>query len=566
MDENSPDRRDSRQSGSTSCSDRILDRKIERHGLTQSFSSNLARKGPSSDRKASDRSVRDMVSLFEKSTDTPDKPPPGRPSLARERITVGDKRGDRRRDRDIDHSKTAWQRQHQAEQGQLDSSKISTPAMRPSVQIGYQVEDYSLTLLRHKSYFNNRPLARCLDENHEKDKQTKIQRVQSRKENSRRPLPRRHRDNDDKKENRALVPSGRNRTSSPIQQLDSLMGELLTWQGISGSGTPEPDQHQKERDRNETDDYWRSVRTQLWVDEDEIYGERLKKLAQESPILDKGSEQIAVKPPAIASVLPACYNSGPEPEEPPPPVPTRPPPPVPAAHRGRSISATSSQPRQHSIAALELFPEAADDYPTWDERPSTSSVRLSISAPGCLDISDVLPGECPEIALPALPEPGRPLPIPPMEPRHSRYPSSSSGHWVRPPTWRSPSSLQPSSPPPVPPLPVPLPAPPPPTTARQHRSNHSRHRRPPHISSASTSISTHSVAATDSSGKSLHSRRMPKTSISSVTTRSTRADSGADLSAAYQPRPPRRRLTTEEKLSEIDAFLSPEREGEERWI
>lgn len=571
MDENSPHRRDSRQSGSTSCSDRILDRRIERHGLPQSFSSNLARKEPSSDRKASDRSVRDMVSLFEKSTGTPDKPPLSRPSLSSDRTIVGDKKKDHRRDHGSDKDTSVLHSQRQAEQAQPRDSKSSTPSMFPSVQIGCQVEDYSLTLLRHKSYFNNRPLARCLDESHEKDKQAKIRKVQSRKENFRVPLSgnkphQEHRNGKSEEENGNIGPPGRNRTVSPIQQLDSLIGELLTWQGKSGSGVPKGNQHQEPRDQDETERYWRSVRTQLWVDENEIYGEGPEKFVQESATFGKGSEHIEVEPSTSASILSASYNSSLEPEEPPPPPPTRPPPPVPAAHCGRSISTVSSQPRQHSTTpSLELFPEAADDYPTWDEPPSTSPVRLSISASDGLDTSDLFPGGCHEPELPALTGPGRPLPVPLMGPCHSRYPSSSSGHWVRPPTWRSPSSLQSSSPPPVPPLPVPLPVPPP-TTARRHRSNHSRHRHPPHIPSASTSISSHSVAATDSSGKSLHSRRTPKTSISSVTTRSARADSNTDLSAAYQPRPPRRKLTTEEKLSEIDAFLSPEREGEERWI
>lgn len=572
MDEKSPHRRDSRQSGSTSCSDRILDRRIERHGLPQSFSSNLARKEPPSNRKASDRSVRDMVSLFEKSTGTPDEPPLSRPSLASDRIMVGDKKKDRRRDHGSDKDTGILHSQHQAEQVQLRDSKSSTPSMFPSVQTGYQVEDYSLTLLGHKSYFDNRPLARCLDENHEKDKQIKIQKVQSRKENNPRgPLSgnkqhQGHRNGKREEENGTIRPPGRNRTMSPIQQLDSLMGELLTWQGKSGSGIPKGNQHQEPRDQDEIERYWRSVRTQLWVDENEIYGEALGKFVQESATLGKGSEHIEVEPTTSAPVLSASYNSSSEPEEPPPPEPTRPPPPVPAVHRRQSSLTVSSPPRQHSTTpSLEFFPEAADDYPTWKEPPSTLPVRLSISDPDGLDTSDLLPGGCHEPELPSLPGPGRPLPVPPVGPCHSRYPSSSSGHWVRPPTWRSPSSLKSSSPPPVPPLPVPLPVPPP-TTARHHRSNHSRHRHPPHISSASTSISSHSVAATDSSGKSLQSRRTPKTSVSSVTTRSTRADSNTDLSAAYQPKPPRRRLTTEEKLSEIDAFLSPEREREERWI
>ena len=560
MEENSSPPRESQESGSPSCPARILDRKIERHGLGQSFSSNLARRGPSSGRKPSDRSVRDMVGLFEKSTGIPtsDSPRYTRPTLE------SDLEKDRRGGHDGNNITLALRDQHRPGQ-----AHTTTPSMLPSARVGYQVEDYSLTLLKHKSYFNNRPLARCLDENQEQDKRPKIQRVQSKKERAREPATGdrqdgRYGNGEGQKENKDIAPSTRNQTPTSIQQLDTLMGELLVWQGkISESTSPELDQQRENRSRGGIESFWRSVRAHLGVDDDEIYGETPRQAApgQRGNEPEEGREGLDLKLSTSAAALPASSHSDREPEHPLPPMPTRPPPPIPTVPRGRSLSAASSQRTEHPIT------------PSWEPLPGPardSSIRLSISAPVSLDLAELL---CyAQRELPALPEPARPPPATPTEPSHSRRPSGSSGHWIRPPTWRSPSSLRSSSPPPVPALPVPVPTPAP-TPAPHHRPNHSRHRhqqRPSKTStSTATSTSTHSLAVTDSSGsRSMHSRRTAKTSTSST---ATRADSSTDLSAATAHLPskaaPHRRLTTE-KLEEIDAFLSPGQRqgGGEGWI
>ena len=445
--------------------------------------------------------------------------------------------------------------------------------MLPSARIGYQVEDYSLTLLKHKSYFNNRPLARCLDENHEQDKRPRIQRVQSRKERVRESTTgdrqdRRYGKGEEQEENKDIAPPTNNQTASSIQQLDTLMGELLVWERkISESSTPELDQQRENRSQEEIESFWRSVRAQLGVDDEEIYGEMPRQAASRESVNEpEGGKGLDSKLSTSSSTLPASSHSDREPELPPPPMPTRPPPPIPTTPRGRSFSAAASQRTEDPIPlSWESFPGPARD----------SSIRLSISAPVSLDIVDLLSYAHRE--LPALPEPLRPPPATPTEPNHSHHPSGSgsSGHWIRPPTWRSPSSLSPSSPPPVPALPVPIPTAALPPTPH-HRPNHSRHRHHQQPSKTSASTSTHSIAVTDSSGsRSMHSWRTAKTSTSSTGTRA--GSSSTDLSVAaagHLPSraAPRRRLTTEEKLEEIDAFLllSPgKREGggkEEGWI
>ena len=565
MDENSSPLRESQESGLPSYLDRILDRKIERHGLGHSFSSNLARRGPSSGRKASDRSVRDMVGLFEKSTGTPtsDSPRYTRPTLA------SGVEKDRRGGHDSNSITPALR-----DQPRLEKTQKTTPSMLPSARVGYQVEDYSLTLLKHKSYFNNRPLARCLDENNEQDKRPRIQRVQIKKERVRESATGDRQDGrygkgEEQKEDKDITPPTKTQTPTSIQQLDTLMGELLVWQRkISESSTPELGQQRENRSQEEIESFWRSIRAQLGVDDDEIYGKTLTQamLEQNTNEPKKRSEGFDSRLSNPASTLLAFSHSDLETERPPPPMPTRPPPPVPTTPQGRSFSAAASQRTEHPITpSWESFPGPARD----------SSIRLSISAPVSLDIADLLSYAHRE--LPAPPEPLRPPPATPTEPSHSHHPSGSgsSGHWIRPPTWRSPSSLSSSSPPPVPALPAPIPTAAPPTTPH-HRPNHSRHRHHQQPSKTSASTSTHSIAVTDSSGsRSMHSWRTAKTSTSSTATRA--GSSSTDLSAAaavHLPAraAPRRRLTTEEKLGEIDAFLllSPgKREGvgkEEGWI
>ncbi|KAH6845087.1 hypothetical protein B0I37DRAFT_175994 [Chaetomium sp. MPI-CAGE-AT-0009] len=576
MEGSNPPHNGRRESGSPSGPDRILDRKIERLALPEGFSSNLARREPLSGRKASDRSVRSIVRLFEESAGTSESPVSNRPRLA---SGVSDRVGarDGKEDRGDTHTSNKYNNTPtkcaQDPQKQENRSLSAASSMFPSVRVGYQVEDYSLTLLRHKAYFNNRPLARCLDDIVDSDPKAKDQRVKGKKEGDSKQAKEdegTHKDGDDRetKGNGDILPNQRN-TSSSLEQLDNLMSDLLLWKEVSGAETLKLER----RSSPEVRGFWSDVRTQLWVDEGEIYN-RERPMSAGQLGIDDGSLMSS----GSATQLPTSCFANTETEHSPPPPPTRPPPTIPVAARGRSLSAVSSQWKQHSVASfLEPFPDPASDYLAWDEPQLTSSVGLSMSTPGRPDNADLLSDAYFEAEPPNFRAPARPLPIPPTQSSHSRYPSSSgsgSGPWTRPPTWRSPSSLESSSPPPVPPLPVPIPTP---TSCRHHsRANHSRHRHPPHSSEPSastfTSVSTNSGAAvTNSSGaRSTHSRRRtPATSTSSVATRSTRADSGTDLSSSsYRPHRPRRRLTAEEKLSEIDAFLSPECEDKDRegWI
>ncbi|KAK4241340.1 hypothetical protein C8A03DRAFT_12424 [Achaetomium macrosporum] len=591
MDSNSTHSRDSRESALTSQSDRILDRKIERRALPESFSSNLGRKVPSSGRKVSDRSVRAMVNLFEKSTGTADKPPLSGPKLASntsECIVDSDEKGTDQsghNGNDDDNKTATWLEQAQPQHNRLDHLRNTAASMAPHAQVGYQIEEYSLTLLKHKSYFNNRPLARCLDDSQENGGITKIQRVRSRKEMDRRPAAQQNGKETTKivqveGEKKDSIPPARNRIPSPVEQLDDLMSQLLTWRAKCGYSTPKSSPRRDKLEPTEIESFWSNVRAQLWINDDEIYEERLMPAQINCMgVSEERNNGHTLESSTSAPTLHSSHHPVPEEARLPPPVPTRPPPPVP---RERLLSTTSSHREQHSTApSLDPFPEPDWDYPAWDQ-PPPSSVRLSVSDLGCLDITKHPFDGRVNPELPASRDCKRPLPVPPTNASHSRKPSS--GPWIRPPTWRSLSSpLGPSSPPPS------IPPPPPPLTqasaAQNHHhgyiyNRHGQHRAHPSRTSASTTISTtHSCAITDNSSSS--SSRTPKTSTSSTTTRSTRARSststGAEVSVsaairarAAPARPEGRRLTTEEKLSEIDAFLSPDlspgREDDGGWI
>ncbi|KAK3309053.1 uncharacterized protein B0T15DRAFT_127868 [Chaetomium strumarium] len=589
MDTSSTNSRGGQRSALTPPSDRILDRKIERRALPEGFSSNLGRKMPSSGRKVSDRSVRVMVRLFEESTGTGDKPTLCGPKLASntsDRVSRSDEKatdesGPHGNDGDDKTATRSEQPQLQPEHDRLDHPRETTPSSGPLAQIGYQIEEYSLTLLKHKSYFNNRPLARCLDDTQQNGGITKIQRVRSRKEFVRRPATQQKEDEASKnaqieRETKDSISTARDRIPSPVEQLDDLMSQLLTWRGLCGSSTPNSAPRRDRRHPTEIESFWSNVRRQLWVDDDEIYQEKLLPAQRNCMCAsERRNDGHTLDLSTSAPTLPLSYHPVPGPTQLPPPVPTRLPPPVPTAPQQPLHPATPAPP-------IDPFSDPDWDYPAWDQ-PSPSSVRLSVSDLGGLDTTKPLfYGRVPT-ELPTPPDYRRPLPVPPTNANHSRKPSS--GPWIRPPTWRSLSSpLGPASPPPS------IPPPPPPSTyapATQnqhcgyHYNRYGQHRAYPSASTATIST-THSIAVTDNSSIS-SSRRTPKTSTSSTTTRSTRTGSGTSTSLgaeisgsaairtrAAPARPEGRRLTTEEKLSEIDAFLapdlSPSREDHGGWI
>ncbi|KAL1836272.1 hypothetical protein VTJ49DRAFT_5371 [Mycothermus thermophilus] len=496
-------------------------------------------------------------------------------------------------------------------------------------QGAFQIEEYSLTLLKHKSYFNNRPLARCLDKTDEDEGKTKVQPVEGQKESTK--------DTDNEPSGRGNSADGltkpiQTRTaaqdgsaaSSAIQQLDGLMSEILTLNRTPrehGSGA---------RGLEEIKVFWQTVRSCLWIDDDEIYEAKRRPLSQKSTGDTSQAAQVDSDIPELSTSASGSSISCPSESDlelPPPPMPDRPPPPIPATPRAEDSPTTSSLRTQHSATpSLEPCPDSSLDDLSWgkskpDVPPNPQQSELPSRQPIVYHPStESLRPETP--GLPSIPDP------PASTTSHSRYPSStSSGRWTRPPTWRSPASLSELSSPTLPvspvseapltsPLPMLLPTPPPPGSNlqyRRHRSSHSRNRHPPvslpssHSSHPSTSTSSTSrslsFGATDCSGsyasintaggeRNDNASRTPKGSTSSIATTTRTFSSGVvphdvqdvqEVSQwfALQPsllpqmRPtPQRRMTPVEKLSEIDAFLSSSpdcdnevvRKGGEGWI
>ncbi|KAH6631020.1 hypothetical protein B0J18DRAFT_463830 [Chaetomium sp. MPI-SDFR-AT-0129] len=417
------------------------------------------------------------------------------------------------------------------------------------------------------------PLGRCLDGKLENNTETKVRRIEAKEDGGEGAKDDResekHGGGHEQEVNKG--PSSQEQVASaPVQHLESTTSGL-TLQGTSESiTTPELEI----RDPKEVAEFWNYVRKQLWIDDEEIYGEGLGKIeAVEDAVVTKGEDTEGF---ILDPLTPICGSSG--------------------------LYSLSSGPEQ-----LLPFPERPP--------PPTPSLDLSTSTPKYLDPDYFLYHE-PDLS--GLPPVRRPLPTPPIAPSHSRNPSSSgsgSGRWVRPPTWRTPSSAHPSpslrSPSALPsPVPTPMGGSFADYPASSARINHRRNRHQPHISRSnasetSFSASICSTAGTQGSGNSFggHSRgpsthhqypqQTPQyghdhhgSQTSSAATRSIRADSAMGMSTAstglvaemeyestsvdYQPNTPQRRMTAEEKLSEIDEFLSPSPEETERqmggWI
>ncbi|KAJ4306188.1 hypothetical protein N0V88_000984 [Collariella sp. IMI 366227] len=407
-------RRDDREGGPASTQDRIVDRRIERRALPASFSSNLGRKGLSPGRKVSDRSVKAMVFMFEQTTSIPEDREPDKPQLS---FGISSKA------RESD-----WKQVHE---GGTDSKKLENraivrpqlpylqqrqpvrsiaPTMYPSAHVGYEVEEYSLTLLKHKSYFNNRPLARCLDNLEEKGSDENrvgiTQQVNSKKEGSTEPKLQKI---DSKKKEKTW-----NSTPSPIERLDNLMTELLVFQEECEAINAEAVQEEEKRDPEDVKRFWDNVRAQLWIDDEEIYGEGAESKTQVQPnnnsettqtdtkeMADEGNEVNTLEPMIPNSaILDTTTASAPEPKRLPPPMPTRTPPPVPVP-QARPISTSVTRTEGHMAASSqEVFPETDLEYPMQLRPAPTSRPRLSTSTPSNPDITDLIAGTYPEQELP----------------------------------------------------------------------------------------------------------------------------------------------------------------------
>ncbi|KAB5577600.1 hypothetical protein GE09DRAFT_525113 [Coniochaeta sp. 2T2.1] len=139
-------------------SDRILDRKIESRALPASFSSNLGRKAPVAEKGGKVKSVRAIVDWLEKTGS------PGPESPESKTQALPGKAEDA--DKIPLVSKATTTTTTKSDFLEPSAQDPSTPTSRvfPAKTPPTHPEEYSLTLLKYKSYFNNRPLVRCLDD------------------------------------------------------------------------------------------------------------------------------------------------------------------------------------------------------------------------------------------------------------------------------------------------------------------------------------------------------------------------------------------------------------------
>ncbi|KAL2148699.1 hypothetical protein VTH82DRAFT_1846 [Thermothelomyces myriococcoides] len=253
--------------------------------------------------------------------------------------------------------------------------------MLSSSMIGYQVEDYSLTLLRHKSYFNNRSLARCLDEEPDEETRTKVRLIKSTKSGGNECVAGRKRDDPDERAggvngNKTIFASQRDHLLS--KQRDYRKDPVRS-RSIEPSG----------QNLLETSYFWSHVRAELRVDEEEIYGTKPKKT--------RGQD----------------YKSRPEDE-----------------HEGRTLN-QSSAPDVSPAASQQSKPET--EYPclpppTWPPppRPMDAATNMEVTFLTVLFLFSV---SCPS---------SKPAPTP----SQTNRPSPPSCEPLQEPTWSPASPLQ----------------------------------------------------------------------------------------------------------------------------
>jgi hypothetical protein len=175
-----------KSSPSASQNNRMIDRKIESKSITTSFSANLARRDiDTSQPNCSGKSVRQIVNWLEneKEKGAPSTTPaqsvssspfgtdscrPPRPPTPPSFRKFGTNRDLSNNSSLIDNSKASsgsFQKQEELA-SRRSSAKIpaTPPTMRVPSQPERSPEDESLNYLDYKSYLNDRPLARCLDE------------------------------------------------------------------------------------------------------------------------------------------------------------------------------------------------------------------------------------------------------------------------------------------------------------------------------------------------------------------------------------------------------------------
>ncbi|EGS18599.1 uncharacterized protein CTHT_0052040 [Thermochaetoides thermophila DSM 1495] len=595
VDQPDPDEKKPKEAVSPSSQDRILDRKIERRALPETFSSNLARRDIDAfKRNISDLSARTTLSRIAESLCSFG-------SLDLSRSTLGVTTDSRTDDKDGPESSDDNEKHDKIEERTSTfssnppksqphvESKLPQPMVSPA-QVGIEIEDYSLTLLKHKRFLNNRPLARCLD-NYEaqEDSATVTKLVDDMHDvtiNSRGAQEAMNKDTLSEKHD------GVERT----EPLKSTTADVLT---RKAGGKPSKDEKRNSADVRR---FWKHVRTYLWIDEDEIDGKEVE------PSL-KGGVLVLLEDGEV--MLNSQYIAESDTDFAFPPAPNRPAPPPPVTRTAAAQQLSMpTHPRKPLTPGLDYFPDADDEYPDWSHPPptATATARFSTLLP---DLDDH-----PNTQHPTAPHPRPSASRPPTPPpkSHSRQSSTAhssgsySGPWVRPPTWRSPSiertppvvPLIPSSPPLLATL-TPIPTP-----CSSHRNQHHKRTVTPYCHSRNRhQRSRTSVTSTSGSGSAVsipvdalasgtpgsgtgvvyghgsgtatrqrgaHAGEVSNGSVGSTTVigierghtprsstefMSPQASSGLYMGGGGGGEERGRRLTTVEKLEEIDAFLGP---------
>ncbi|KAK3945933.1 hypothetical protein QBC46DRAFT_336098 [Diplogelasinospora grovesii] len=254
----------------------ILDRKIKTRGLAQGFSSNLGRRkgvtapalennGSGPGPVKSSTRVKAIVDWLEKTSSnysSEAKEPTPRDFRIRKHTSTGGTISGTAGGGSLNEQYESSLPNEKTRESHGSSIPSSAPAFTasttaPIICHAVDHEEYSLTLLKYKSYFNNRPLARCLDDQEEKEggKTSTVTKVEKIVET-------------DEKGLSPLLPSPS--FSEAVQKPDTtLRGMEMLEMREDG---PDLETVRSTRSPEEVRRFWWNVRDQLWIDDDEIYG------------------------------------------------------------------------------------------------------------------------------------------------------------------------------------------------------------------------------------------------------------------------------------------------------
>lgn len=233
-------------SKSNTSEESIINRKIERRGLPSSFSSNLVnpRASPSRNKDgkgaSSGKSVKSIVSFFESSQSN---------SWC---AAYGDEKS-------VKSNKFKSTSASQVSSSNATSASQLPPVQKQHLVHAPDVEDYSLTLLKYRQYFTEKPLARCLDD---QDQKTDVDGDQASAGNLKK---------DDIKrlsveEEQLDVPKQR----QPLARNDAAKKNLVGKRADLKAEAAPDSQPLLRRDPQVAAAYWNHVRNYLWISDKEL--------------------------------------------------------------------------------------------------------------------------------------------------------------------------------------------------------------------------------------------------------------------------------------------------------